>query len=335
VSTAGHGAAVSAVVKATVLDTAYLAATVPHMLAQARYPFVERVVVVDERPEFAGRFRGRAASTRAALDEVLSSLLREGAIDRVAAVPSHAGDVAALMARYFGGDEAERIPTVSIDGCAIAATLFALETAATDRAVQFDADMLFHAADTSWVAEGLAPLDDPSVWLVMTHGGPPSGPIGTRRSLGPGNERGVAWDETHRAWSFSWASTRYFLTDRTRLRGRVAPLWEKGELLPLEVCLSASLERAGARRLNLARRGSWDLHAYHHGAPFPEWAARIAWLVEQGIVPARQRGQFDLRLDLPQTQRDWQPLVLDAERFAFRRGRPLGISGLVDTRTTR
>jgi hypothetical protein len=304
---------VSAVIKATVLDTAYLAATVPHMLAQAQFEFAERTIVVDSRPEFTGRFRSLPRSTRADLDKVLTRLVSDQIVDRIVEVPSQPEDIASVMALYFGDEQAHRIPTHSTFGCAVFATLFGIGAAATDFVVQLDADMFFHADGTSWVAEGLTALDDPSVWLVMTHAGPPAGPLGTRQSLGRANADRAQWDDHSKTWRFVTASTRYFLTDRRRLRRRLAPLWRGNDVLPLEDCLSDALARHGAFRANLAREGSWDLHAFNHGAPFPEWADGIARCIERGAVPEVQRGIYDLRLDLAPFQRVWRPLVATAE----------------------
>jgi hypothetical protein len=304
---------VSVVVKATVLDAGYLPVMLPHMLSQAHFPFAERTVVVDPRIEFTAKYRDRPRSTRAQLDRVLRRLEDERVIDRVIEVPSDPKLIEDVMRAYFG-ENASHVPTHSALGCPILATLFGLQRAVTDRIVQMDADMFFHAADVSWVHEGLSVLEDPSVWLVMTHAGPPCGPVGTRASLGPANEHAPEWDERAKGWRFQSASTRYFLTDRRRLHGKVPVVRDGAAMRPLEDCLSAGLCREGAFRVNLAREGSWDLHVFDHGPPFLQWAAHIAWLIERGIVPSEQRGNYDLRLDQPPWRRAWRPLILDASR---------------------
>jgi hypothetical protein len=300
---------VSAVIKATVLDTDFLAATVPHMLAQARFDFAERIVVVDRRPEFTGKYQDRPRSTRAALDEALASLVARNVIDRVLDVPTRPDEIEPVMGLYFGAQYAHRIPTHGMPGCPIFTTLFGLEAAPTDLVVQFDADMFFHADGTSWIEEGARVLEDPGVWLVMTHSGPPAGPLGARSSLGRANADRASWHSPSRTWRFADASTRYFLTDRRRLRNRLEPLWHGSGLRPLEECISAALGRHRACRANLAREGSWDLHGWDHGPPFPDWAERVARAVEEGRVPEAQRGIYDLRLDLAPFRRVWEPFV--------------------------
>lgn len=299
---------VSVLVKATILDAPYLAVLVPHMLAQAGVAFSERVIVVDPRPEFSGKYQSRPRGTRHELDAVLSRLLGRNVIDRVIDVPSNRDEVAAVMTKYFGA-EGERMPTHAVTGGPIFATLFGLEAVSTDHVLAMDADMFFHAAGISWVQEGLQLFDDPTTWLVMTHGGPPAGALGTQQGLGQRNAVRAHWDPRRRVFRFETASTRYFLADRRRLRGKLPVLWQGPDVLPLEQCISAGLQQHGAARLCLERDGSWDLHAHYHGAPFPEWAPRIAELVERGTVPRLQRGNYDLRLDSASSRVAWKALL--------------------------
>ncbi|HEY3496848.1 MAG TPA: glycosyltransferase family 2 protein, partial [Polyangiaceae bacterium] len=243
---------VSALVKATILDAPYLGAIVPHMLAQAKCRFAERLVIVDPRPEFSGKYRDRPRGTRALLDAVLSKLVREGHVDRVLEVSSERETVERVMSAYFG-PEGGALPTYAASGGPIFPTLFGLESVATDHVLQMDADMFFHADGVGWVDEGLKLLTDPSIWLVMSQAGPPAGPVGSRASLGRKNARRARWDGERGVWKFTTASTRYFLTDRRRLRGNVPVVWHAPvELVPLEQCLGAGLQRAGTFRVNLA-----------------------------------------------------------------------------------
>ena len=201
---------VTAVVKATVLDAAYLGTILPHMLGQARYKFAERIVSVDPRTAFSGKYRTRDASDRATLDRVLQDLKSRGEIDRVIEVPSDAGTVAATNKRYFGR---ACVPTHATTGGPVFATLWAMDQAPTDMVAQFDADMLFYTDGESWIARALDVMKAvPEYRLMMTHPGPPAGPEG--RSLAGANQRRASWDADMRCWRFNTASTRFFLTDR-------------------------------------------------------------------------------------------------------------------------
>ena len=305
---------VAAVVKITALDAPFIGATVPHMLRQARFAFRERILVVDRRRTFTGKYASRSGGTLDELDRVAASLLDAGTIDRIVDVDDDPAVSDTIMRRYFGAD-APRVPTHAVSGGPIYPTLFGLEAASVDHVAQFDADMLFHAGTQSWVALGLQALHgDPSIWFAMTHGGPPSGPPGAPHSLGVVNARRARWEPERQLWHYRTVSTRYFLTDRRRLHGRIRAVPMKGGVAPLEVCLSRAMQHAEATRVGVAVEDSWDLHPWSHASPFPQWAPRIAAAVERGEVPARQRGQYDLRLDRPADRRAWRTLLDGEER---------------------
>jgi hypothetical protein len=324
--TAEDGAAsaleVSAFVKATVLDVPYVETMTRHMLAQAKFDFTERVLLIDPRLEFSGKYSKRARFERAALDAATSRLLSDGVIDRVVVVPYDAHEIERVLGRYFVS-HASKVPTHAMTGGPVYPTLYGLETMKSDFIVQFDGDMFFHAPGPSWIEAGLEVLAaDPNIWFAMLHGGPPSGPPGSRASLGPLNARRSSQDANARGWLFRNVSTRYFLTDRRRLRGRVPAARRGAGLLPLEQCLSVALFRERAARISLPSSVGWDLHAHSHGAPFSEWAPRIAELVARGIVPDAQRGSYDLRLDQPAMREAWQRTLHEHEI-----SRPLPVQG--------
>jgi len=185
---------------------------VPHMLRQARYAFRERIVVVDPRRAFSGKYRARESGSEQALERALDGLVARGEIDRVLRVPYDADSVAAVNRAWFGRPD---VPTHATSGGPIYPTLWALEEAPTDHVLQLDADILFYTDGDSWVARALACMArDPRCWLAMTHAGPPVGPPG--RSLAGANLRRARWDAALGVWRFRTASTRFFLTDRRR-----------------------------------------------------------------------------------------------------------------------
>jgi hypothetical protein len=279
------------------------------MAAQAKHPLSETLIVVDPRLEFDGKYARRAKSSRAALDRVLGELGARGVIDRVVEATAAPGRVEEVLGRYFGPSE-RALPTHDVTGSPIFPALLGLEEARTDHVVLMDCDMFFHSSGESWVAAALDVLsDDAQAWLMMTQAGPPAGPLGTLLSLGLRNAARATWDERRRLWRFKSASTRYFLTDRRKLRGKLSALWRRAGLLPLETCISHSLERHAAYRGNLALEGSWDLHAHSHDAPFIEWAPAIAELVSRGVAPALQLGNYDLRLDRSEARAAWEALL--------------------------
>jgi hypothetical protein len=299
---------VSAVIKVCALDTPYLSVTVPHMLAQAKFPFAERLLLADPRTSFTGKYAMRAECDFDQYQRVLEDLEARRVVDRVVWASGTPAEVRATLNRYFETpvrDEWSHDRT----GAPVYSALLGLELAGHDHVVLFDADMLFHSVGPSWVAEGLAALNrSADTWFVMTHAGPPSAPVDTRQSLGPRNASGK-WAPESGVWCFKHMTSRYFLADRRRVRGRIPAIAVEGELEPLEVCFSAALKQSGAQRVNLAREGSWDLHVHDHGPPFPAWADRIATLVTRGVVPRQQLGDYDLNLRHGAHRIPWRALL--------------------------
>lgn len=321
--------AVSLMIKATVLDAPYLDVMARHMIAQARYPFAERVIVVERRADFSGKYRRRNRASDADLDRVLEGLLNDKVIDRVREVDATPGRVQAVMARYFRS-EAARVPTHANTGGPIYATLYGLESMDNDFVVQMDTDVFFYGGQASWVAQALRCMrQDPRLWLMMTHPGPPAGPPG--RSLSGPNRNRASWDARLQLWRFSTATTRYFLCDRRRLRGRLRPVFRGNGCVPLEQCISQGLQSDGAFRGNLGDLQSWHLHAWTHADPFPEWAAALAETVAAGSYPALQAGRYDLRLDRARDRRAWQALLPSSDR---KPAKPAGATTTTPARRT-
>lgn len=302
---------VSVFLKATVLDAPFLETLVPHMLEQARYPFVERALVVDRRPSLRGKYRRRTSGTWAELDRALARLLESGVIDRVLTVDAGRARKSAILRRYFGAD-AGRIPTHAVTGGPIYPTLFGLESMPTDLVLQMDADVMFHAGSRSWVEQALERLErDRRLWLMMTHPGPPAGPVG--RSLSARNARLAEWDPELEVWRFRSATTRYFLCDRRRLHGRLRLRSARGGCAPLEDLIGDALKRHGGSRGNLGDLDSWHLHAWSHEPPFPGWAADLARAVAAGQYPSLQCGKYDLRLDRERDREAWRAVLEQTE----------------------
>jgi glycosyltransferase involved in cell wall biosynthesis len=298
---------VSVMIKATVMDAPFLETMVGHMIAQAQFPFTERVIVVERRPVFTGKYCARPRASHAELDRVLERLLADGAVDAVREVDASPQRVREIIERYFAGS-ARRMDTHAATGGPIYATLFGLESMSTDHVLQMDADVFFHTGQASWVEQALACMArDERLWLMMAHPGPPAGPPG--RSLGLRNARRATWDTKLDLWRFRTATTRYFLCDRRKLCGRLLPVTTARGCAPLEQCIGAALQRHGAFRGNLGDGESWHLHAWHHGAPFSGWAPALARAIEGGHFPTFQRGDYDLRLDRERDRHEWEALL--------------------------
>jgi hypothetical protein len=306
--------AVSVVIKATALDAPYLEVMVPHMITEARFPFAERVVVVDRRVEYTGKYRDRPGADPDQLRDVLDRLVAKGSLDRVVEVDESPSVMTDVIARYFPSD-VRSVPAYASTGGPIYPTLFGLETVATDHVIQMDCDVFFHAANDSWVRRGLDAMSaDRSLWLMMSHPGPPAGPPG--RSLAPANARRASWDGARSLWLFRTATTRYFLCDRRRLRGRLRAVRRRSDCAPLEVCITNAMARHSAYRGSTDGSRGWHLHAWSHASPFPELCARIAELVQAGRFPDLQKGNYDLRLDRAPDRAAWAALSVEKPESA-------------------
>lgn len=299
---------VGLMIKATVMDALYLDKMVRHMIAQARYHFAERVIVVDRPLTFKGKYASRARCSEDELDKVLDQLLADGVIDRIREVDTTPSVVRDIKERFFASD-ADRIPNYAATGGPNYPTLYGLESMSTDLVLQMDADVFFYAnVGVSWVEEALDVMNRAQqIWLMMTHPGPPAGPPG--KSLRSRNARCAIWDPELGIWRFHSATTRYFLCNRRKLHDRLRFVPMSQGCAPLEQCISRSLHQCGAFRGALGDLRSWHLHAWYHGDPFPQWVGDIARSIESGRVPASQRGDYDLRLDRPQDRKRWADLL--------------------------
>jgi glycosyltransferase involved in cell wall biosynthesis len=298
---------VGVVIKATVLDASFLDVMVRHMIHQAKYSFAEKMIVVDRPSAFTGKYQTRPQATYDELEQVLQRLLANRVIDEVREVDSTPAVRNEIIGRYFA-DDPERIPTHASSGGPIYPTLFALESMKSDYVVQMDADILFHTGASSWVSQAVEIMNqDPALWLMMTHPGPPAGPVG--KSIGPPNSKRAIWDTDLSIWRFRHATTRYFLCDRRKLHHTLRRVPVGNGCAPLERCISEALERHRAFRGNLGDLKSWHLHVWSHDDPFPAWVASLTRAIEAGHFPASQGGKYDLHLDHPAVRCQWEDLL--------------------------
>ena len=280
---------------------------VRHMISQAKYPFAEKVIIVDRKPAFRGKYRVRNRLSNSELDNILEALIADGTIDRVIDVDIHTQRIHEIMSRYFS-TAANYIPLHARTGGPIYPTLFGMESLSTDSVLQMDADVFFYTAGISWVKESLQHMArDERLWLMMTHPGPPDGSVGA--SLGRRNARLAEWDYNLQLWRFQTATTRYFLCNKQKLYGRLRPLRSGSGTAPLEQIIGQALKEHHAYRGALGDLKSWHLHAWHHGDPFPQWAPLLTKAVESGKYPSLQRGQYDLRLDIPGNRNEWEKVL--------------------------
>lgn len=298
-----HVTPVSLMIKTTVLDAPFLNVMVRHMISQARYPFTEKTIIVDRNPGPISEYGTGSQPDIEMFNTVLEQLLSDAVVDRIMEVDTSRVVVLQIMTKYFEKD-AFNIPLYSINGYPIYSTLYGLESMPSDYVLQMDADIFFHVGKKSWVAQALDCMEkDTNLWLMMTHPAPPAGPPG--KSLGPLNFKRAQWDREFKIWRFPNATTRYFLCNRRKLHHRLIARFIGKSCIPLEQIISNALRNHCAYRGVLGDLNSWHIHAWYHGAPFPQKASLLAKSIEAGKYPIMQRGEYDLRLDREKDRYEW------------------------------
>jgi hypothetical protein len=281
---------VSLVIRATAEDAADLDVFVRHLQVQARHPWVERLVVVEP---------GAEPAQAEALDATLKRLVSAGTVDRVLHGPLPSFGEAG--ARFLRAPEEVPLPQRT------ATELWGLSEARSDHVLLTGTRVLFYSSAGSWIADALARMSlDPKLWLMTTHAGPPSGAVGSLRSLSREEMGQMSWDRRLGVWRSRRALPEYFLVDRTKLTGALPA----ADPVPnsLGDWITLAMRESGAQRGSLDGQRSWAVHA--RGAlPFSEWPARFTRLIEKGVFPACQRGKFELNLGDSRLEYAWRRLA--------------------------
>ena len=271
--------------------------TLPHQLRQWGGQVDEVLFVLDGR--------------RAELEELLAQLCGEHAHARVEYVDYGEDAASAVAADLLDG---RRAPVKDCFGKAVYSYLFGLHAARHGFVLHLDSDMMFGGGSQSWIAEAKRLFASrPDVLSVAPLPGPPSGRPFTRRvgrahRAEPFESPGVAGP----ALRFAHMSTRDFMLDRSRLAtlrperpgpraalGAVTKgaIWKRRAWrAPAEVALSRAMARAGLCRVDFlgAAPGMWSLHPPQRSREFYDALPELIRRIEEGDVPERQLGDFDL-----------------------------------------
>jgi hypothetical protein len=242
---------------------------------------------------------GEPAQT-AAISEALERLVASGSIDRVLRAPDPG--LSGSSARYVR-DVPEALPLPP----RTAAELWGVAEASSDHVLLTSARMFFYSAGSNWIADALARLRaDDRLWLMTTHAGPPSGAIGSVRSLSREEMGPLSWDRRLGVWRSRRALSEYFLLDRRKIAGALSPQD------PAPACLgdwiTTAMAKAGGSRGSLDGRRSWAVHARGELA-LSDWPLRFTRLIEKGLFPTCQRGRFHLDLQNERLERAWRQLA--------------------------
>jgi hypothetical protein len=285
-------------------DVPFLDATVRHLVRMCRFPFVERVLVVDTSPPDRRYERQGALASLEELRSACATLREADVVDRVVDVDYAPARVREITTKHFGRPLRH---THDFRGYPTYGLLFAYERARGDYFLHFDSDMLMHQAPGfSWIEEGIRLLRArPQIVTVTPLAGPPT-PDGSLRQRVP-YER-----DPDGFYVFQHFTSRKFLVERRRFdaflplasravswRRRLAGLLTgKSALERWEALVSERMIVTGTTRADVAAPSAWTLHPRDHGPAFVAALPSIIARIEAGEFPPAQAGDYDLRLAL-------------------------------------
>lgn len=290
-------------INACATDTPFILHTVPHLVRSCRYPFVEKMLILDTA-RMKGQYRqGSWQPSLKDLEQAAEKLVHQGDIDKVVYVDYCPEIREPIVSKHLGRAIWE---THDFRGAPIYAYLFAYEAAQTDYFLHFDADMLLYQAEGySWIESAINCLkQNPDILTVTPLPGPPAPEL---------KQRGIAYDIDPRGFfSFKEFTARRYLFDRHRLdnilplplsyvswkRKLVSQFTRRSTMERWEGMMTHQLHASHYIRADLAAPQAWTLHPPHHNADFIQALPKIIERIESGNYPPEQAGDYDLQLEL-------------------------------------
>lgn len=290
--------------------------TLEHQL-RALSPMVERIVVtVDTRRSRSGRYSGAGYEmARAALFAKIEAARRRYPKMEMIPVDYSPAALEAVRRRYFRN--LPRTPERAYDGGPFHAYFFGLLSAGTRYVLHVDGDMMLGGGSRTWIDEAIATFEtNPDALFV----GPLPGPPRADGSLGEGepmpNLRDLPeilrLDTPYPAYAFSSVSTRVFMIDHERFDQRIGSLslvrpslrqrirarlfHQRPDCVAAEEMLSHAMLARGLARIDFLGQGGglYSLHPPYRSETFYQQLPHIIRRVETGMIPAGQRGFYDL-----------------------------------------
>lgn len=286
-------------------DLPFLSHTIPHIVKSCRYPFVERMLVIDTAP-MKGRYRNNSSlPNMIELEKAAQELVNQGYIDTVVKVDYKPKVLISIIKKHLGHSIWE---THDFRDAPIYAYLYAYEVAQGDYFLHFDADMLlYQAAGYNWIEAGIEYLKKyPEILTVTPLPGPPDKNLNLK-------QQEVSYKYDLRGFfTFKEFTARRYLLDRRRFddclplplsyiswkRRLASYLTRHSALERWEGMLTNKLLASKYIRADIASPKAWTLHALEHGTKFLELLPDIITRIEQGDYPAGQTGDYDLQLEL-------------------------------------
>lgn len=295
------------IINATPNDFPILSRLASHIIRQCAFPFSKKTLAVDY-----GRRRNQYVTSNANIlseESATDGLSFLNDFDDIIEIheSSHRNDD--ILYFMFGTHIAK---THDHRGGPVYQYLLPIFKSDANYICHFDCDILLYSSPGfSWVAEGIELLRTrEDIFSVAPHSGPPCEPSQYNQ---PGNE--VRHEGALRL--VNCLSTRKFLFDRaafmemTPLKPRFSSrrdrlmslLPGRSALLPLETHITQNMRHKGLWRADLPGETSWSLHCREHTPKLLVSLNSLIELVERGIFPDTQKGQYDLILPL------WRPFL--------------------------
>lgn len=294
-------------------DIPFMMHTLPHLVRMCRYPFVDRMLVMDTS-ELAGDYLKRPGiGSLEQLRSCCQQLKEQGVVDRVVELDLSKAYRDRIYRKHFDRHVQE---THNYRGAPVLGYIFCIEEAKGDYVLFFDSDMLlYQAPHYNWIETAIELMEhSPELANVLPLAGPPSdqGGLAYQRA-------NCQYDPTgfYRLKRFT---SRRFLVDRKRfdqllplqvswLPSRRKPRWMpaqlettlahftgKGGLARWEDLMTQRFEATSFFRADLATPKTWTIHPWGHGEDFIQALPDIIQKVEAGWYPPEQAGQYDLQL---------------------------------------
>ncbi|MEO1093289.1 MAG: hypothetical protein AAFX01_00125 [Cyanobacteria bacterium J06638_28] len=308
-------------------DLPYLAKTIPHQMRTCNYPFVERVLALDTAPLSGDKLTRYGTGSQEEVRQACQALIDAGVMDRIVEIDYDPALVDQIYEKYFGPEQAPlmRGHTHNWKGSTVYASLYCIEAAASDYYLHFDADMLlYQAPNFNWITEAIEMLKKvPTIAAIRPLCGPPQAEDKVYQNHAvKKDDRGF--------YAHKFFSMRAYLVDRRRfaqlspipLAWKHNPLWSRqlpqplqtigaaierrlhnnknlplnGAIASFEPMTSERLEQTDYVRADLASSQAWTVHPAKHSPEFIQALPTLISLVEKGVYPPEQAGQYDLAL---------------------------------------
>jgi hypothetical protein len=286
--------------------------TIPHQLRQLGSQVADIQFTLDLHRS-RGRYGAAAEERQPQLEALLRELCDQHPHAHIETVDYDPEANRAVAARFFGG---RRVPAKHHYGGPIYSYFYGWHTARHDLVFHVDCDMLFGGASPSWVEEAVLLLRsrDDTILVSPFPGPPPTGALSDealRRHRGNAARSPWQLQANPPAYALPTASTRLGLFDRVELVQQLGPLplarprarsFARAVLeghqpyeLP-EATITTLMKRRGLWRVDMlgSGPGMWSLHPAMRSDEFYAALPDLVRRVEQGDVPAGQRGDYDV-----------------------------------------